>query len=45
MDALKQLDPMSVGLIDIREPKGEETCLMLSEDSMKALKKAIKLRR
>ncbi len=42
MDALKPLDLMKVALIDIREPKEEETCLMLSEDSMKALKKASK---
>ena len=44
MDALKELDLMTVALIDIREPKEEETCLMLSNDSMKALKKASKQR-
>ena len=44
MDALQQVDLMNVALIDIREPKEEETCLMLSDDSMKALKKASKQR-
>ena len=44
MDALLQVDLGNVALIDIREPKEEETCLMLSEDSMKALKKASKQR-
>ena len=44
MDALLQVDLMNVALIDIREPKEEETCLMLSDDSMKALKKASKQR-
>jgi hypothetical protein len=44
MDALKQVDLMNATLIDIREPKEEETCLMLAEDSMKALKKASKQR-
>ncbi len=41
-DALRPLDLMKVALIDIREPKEEETCLMLAEDTMKALKKAAK---
>ena len=44
MDALLQVDLGNVALIDIREPKEEETCLMLSEDSMKALKRASKQR-
>ena len=44
MDALKQADLIDVALIDIREPKEEETCLMLAADSLKALKKASKQR-
>lgn len=44
MDALKKVDLVSVAVIDIREPKEEETCLMLTEESMKALKKASKQR-
>ena len=42
MDAIKPLDLTKVALVDIREPKEEETCLMLAEDTMKALKKAAK---
>lgn len=44
MDALQPLDLMKVALIDIREPKEEETCLMLSGESMKVLKKAARER-
>ena len=44
MDAVKPLDLMKMALIDIREPKEEETCLMLSQASMQALKKAARER-
>ena len=44
MDALRQVDLGNAALIDIREPKEEETCLMLSAPSMKALKQASKQR-
>lgn len=44
MDAVKSVDLVSIQLIDIRMEKEEETCLMLSEESMRALKKAAKQR-
>ena len=44
MEALQQADLMTVPLVDIREPKEEETCLMLTPDSLKALKKASRQR-
>jgi hypothetical protein len=44
MDAVAGSDLKSMALVDIREPKAAETCVMLSLDCLDALKKAAKVR-
>ena len=44
MDAIDQINLAEAPLVDIRESKANETCVMLSESALRKLKKAAKQR-
>lgn len=44
MDAIDEVDLAKAALVDIRDPKANETCVMLSESALHTLKKLAKER-
>ena len=44
MEAVNQVNLAEAPLVDIRDPKTNETCVMLSESTLRTLKKAAKQR-